>query len=65
MSRTARAADLTLVDNIVRALPLMIDAVRGLSRKSRTELRKIVEGFDNGANLAAALKAMRQRLKQG
>jgi len=65
MSRTARAADITIVDNIVRALPLMIDAVRDLSRKSRTELRKIVEGFDNGANLAAALKAMRQRLKQG
>jgi 4-phosphopantoate--beta-alanine ligase len=65
MSRTARAADITIVDNIVRALPLMIDAVRDLSRKSRTELRKIVEDFDNGANLAAALKAMRQRLKQG
>ncbi len=63
MSRTARAASITIVDNIIRALPLMIDKVQSLSRESETELCKIVDNFNNDVNLSAALKLILKRFK--
>jgi 4-phosphopantoate--beta-alanine ligase len=62
MSRTARAADITVVDNIVRALPLMIEFAERLSRARQVELRRIVQNFDNKKNLAAVFERMRGRL---
>ncbi|MDI6820207.1 MAG: phosphopantothenate/pantothenate synthetase [Candidatus Hodarchaeaceae archaeon] len=64
MSRTAQAADITIVDNIVRALPLMVKTAERLSRKSRVELRKILKSFDNSANLRATLGFMFERLER-
>lgn len=62
MSRTARAADITIVDNIVRAVPLMVITAKRFSRRARTTLRKLIRGFDNKTNLAITLKLMRERL---
>jgi 4-phosphopantoate--beta-alanine ligase len=62
MSRTARAADVTIVDNIVRAMPLLIRYIKHLSRDS-TKLQRIIGNFDNKANLSATLKFMFGRLK--
>jgi 4-phosphopantoate--beta-alanine ligase len=63
MSRTARAADIAIVDNIARALPLMVETTKSLSRKPREKLQKIQEKFDNHANLNASLRFMLERLE--
>ncbi len=63
MSRTARAADVTIVDNIVRALPLMAKDAKRLSRAQKTRLHDVVRHFDNKANLGATLEFMLGRLK--
>jgi len=63
MSRTARAADVTIVDNIVRALPLMVKDAKRLSRAQKTRLHDVVRHFDNKANLEATLEFMLGRLK--
>jgi len=64
MSRTARAADITVVDNITRALPVMVETAESLSRRPATEIKKIVKKFDNSANLKAALGFMSRRLEK-
>jgi len=63
MSRTARAADITIVDNIIRALPRLVMAVRRLSRFDRVRLHKIVDDFDNTKNLKAMVELISKRLK--
>lgn len=63
MSRTAQKADVTIVDNIVRALPLMVKRAKRLSHGSKTKLREIIISFDNEANLKATFRLMLNRLK--
>ncbi len=62
LSRTARAADITIVDNIVRAVPLMVEILKEMKSKPTDVLRKMVKSFDNEANLAESLKFMSRRL---
>ncbi len=63
MSRTAQAADITIVDNIVRAMPLLIKTAGRLLYQPRARLRKKANNFDNRANLRATFRAVRERLK--
>jgi 4-phosphopantoate--beta-alanine ligase len=58
MSRTARSADITMVDNIVRAMPLLVSNVRRLRKASPARLKGIVSSFDNRANLDRVLRRM-------
>ena len=62
LSRTARAADMTIVDNIVRALPALLRQVQLLRGSPSSRLSRIVEGFDNGANLRKAIGRILRRL---
>lgn len=55
MSRTSRTASITIVDNVVRAMPLLIDAI------GKTEPGGKSPDFDNLANLEAAERAIRSR----
>ncbi|MCP8315449.1 MAG: phosphopantothenate/pantothenate synthetase, partial [archaeon] len=64
LSRTAHHASVTIVDNIVRALPLLIDEVRRLKLKGKKELWRIVERFDNEKNLGDCIKFMAKRLME-
>jgi len=64
MSRTARAANITIVDNVVRALPLMILSAKKLSRWDRAKLRKTASGFDSTKNLKAMIELISRRLKK-
>jgi 4-phosphopantoate--beta-alanine ligase len=59
LSRTAKAADITIVDNLVRAMPALVEQARLLKGKSEKALQKIVDGFDNRKNLAASLQRIR------
>jgi len=63
MSRTARAADITIVDNIVRALPRLIEAAKKLSRLNQVRLHKMVDDFDNTKNLKSMVELISKRLK--
>ncbi len=61
LSRTARGAQITIVDNITRALPAMVSMVRDLrSLKDNVRLTKIINGFNNKENLAQSLKIIRR-----
>ncbi len=55
-------ADITIVDNIVRAYPRMIELAREMKDYSREELLKIIEEYDNGKNLSDVLLHIRDRL---
>ena len=59
LSRTAKAAQITIVDHIIRAIPEMIIAAKHLKTKDKSILKKIVEEFDNESNLAESLKIIR------
>jgi len=63
MSRTAQAADVTIVDNIVRTMALLVSYVGRLSQESQTKLHRIIENFDNKMNLTKAQELMAKRLK--
>ncbi len=64
LSRTARAANVTIVDNIVRAMPRLVDTVRKLKSKPKAELRGIITNYDNNKILSEALKFIRRRLNE-
>ena len=56
MSRTAKRAGVTIVDNVVRALPLLIQEVETLQKASLTMLREIVSQYSNDKTLQAAIQ---------
>jgi len=64
LSRTARKAHLTIVDNILRALPLMVAEAKTLKGRPEAELRALADGWDNRAALAEALRFMAARLNR-
>ena len=56
LSRTAKTATITIVDNIVRAVPNLIEAVHELSNVEDSTLHQIVDDFNNQENLNESLK---------
>jgi 4-phosphopantoate--beta-alanine ligase len=57
LSRTAKAAHITVVDNIVRAMPALVEVASKI--KGSRSLKKIVDSFDNKKNLRESLKIVR------
>lgn len=62
MSRTAQFADVTIVDNVVRAVPLLVKEVNRLKQLDDDRLNSIIEHYDNSAVLSAAMRLMKERL---
>ncbi len=62
LSRSARFADITIVDNIVRCLPLLTKKVRQLKHAGEEELVEIVNNYDNKKILKEALRFISERL---
>ncbi len=62
LSRSARMADITIVDNIVRAYPRMTELAREMKDHSREELLKIIDEYDNGETLSDVLVHIKERL---
>ncbi len=58
LSRTSRAANITIVDNVVRAMPALVEATRKL-RGTTMSLKKITDNFDNMKNVQESLKMMK------
>jgi 4-phosphopantoate--beta-alanine ligase len=63
MSRTAVYSDITIVDNIVRAAPLMVQYARDMKDWSREKLDALVTSFDNRKNLKREVSLMRDHLR--
>ena len=56
LSRTAVKADVSIADNIVRALPLIAKKAKSLKRKNSKQLKLIVRKFSNKRNIKESLK---------
>src|SRR5919197_2127640 len=58
LSRTSRTANITIVDNVVRAMPALVEAAREL--RSTKSLKKIIDSFDNKKNLWDSLTVIKR-----
>ena len=56
MSRTAKRAGVTIVDNVVRALPLLIQEVQRLQKASPTVPKEIISEYSNDKTLKSAIQ---------
>lgn len=63
LSRTAKTADVTIVDNIIRAIPNIEKWVKRLIDSDEDELRKIVDSWDNKKILGDVCCFISERLK--
>jgi 4-phosphopantoate--beta-alanine ligase len=58
MSRTSRAATVTIVDNIIRAIPELLRITLRMKPLSRSRLNSIASNFDNERNLTRVMNDM-------
>ena len=63
VSRTAIWADITIVDNIIRALPEMIEVARELKDLDRNQLYEIVADFNNKENIQDMLSLIQEYIE--
>jgi 4-phosphopantoate--beta-alanine ligase len=61
LSRTSQMSSITIVDNIVRAIPLLKDEVLSLKKESKDSIEKILKNFNNKENLKESLKVIEVR----
>jgi len=62
MSRTSKAATVTIVDNIIRVLPLLIKQIKIYKKlNNKTILNKKIKNYDNKKVLKEALKYVSKR----
>ena len=59
LSRTAQKATVTIVDNIIRTMPLLIKTVKQLKNYDKTKFEKIVNNYNNKKILEEALSEIR------
>lgn len=59
LSRTAQAADITIVDNVIRGMRILVDVSKKLKKKNFKADR-----FDNKKNLAQAILMMKNNLRR-
>ncbi|NVM29719.1 MAG: phosphopantothenate/pantothenate synthetase [Candidatus Helarchaeota archaeon] len=63
LSRTAQWADITIVDNIIRCMPLLVQEVKKLRDEDPETLQTIVNSFDNKENLGKMIGLMGKYLQ--
>ena len=61
-SRSAQAADITIIDNIIRCYPLLCSEIERLKKCDKAALKKIADDFDNQKNLSDMFSVMKDRL---
>lgn len=64
LSRTSQKATITIVDNIVRAMPKLIETTMKLKAQGLEKCRKILHNFDNKRNLAESINLIKERLSK-
>ncbi len=63
LSRTSIWADITIIDNIVRVIPQMIEVCRELKKKDKKSLKTILENYNNKNTIQEALNCIIKYLK--
>ena len=63
LSRTSQKADVTIVDNVVRAIPNMVSFAWEMKNIGAEELKNLIQGFDNKKNLNEMLGAIYGNLR--
>ena len=63
LSRTSKAATVTIIDEVTRAIPNMIDSVDGL-KIDLIKRKSLVSTFDNKANLKKSVQMIFERLQK-
>ncbi len=64
LSRTAQQASITIVDNVVRAVPEITEAAIKLKTEGRNKCRAVLRNFDNRRNLCSAISDINKRLEK-
>jgi len=62
LSRTSRHATITIVDNVVRAIPNMIELARKMKGRKKSRMKKMISEFDNKENLEKITQRIRNAL---
>ncbi|MDX1596555.1 MAG: 4-phosphopantoate--beta-alanine ligase [Nitrosopumilaceae archaeon] len=64
LSRTSNTADITIVDNIVRSIDLLINDCQKLLKRNKKSLEKILADFDNKENLSCSILQIKDHLRR-
>ena len=59
LSRTAQKATVTIIDNIIRAMPALISTIKKLKKHDKNKLEKIMKNYNNKKILDEALKSIK------
>ena len=62
LTRTAQYATITIVDNIVRAMPALVKEAEALKKMSHEDLGRILSGYSNKEALSEAIRLIMERL---
>jgi 4-phosphopantoate--beta-alanine ligase len=62
LSRTAQLAAISIIDNVVRAMPLMIQEAGRLRSMSRNDLKNIIKSYNNRKTLKKAVSHISSRM---
>jgi 4-phosphopantoate---beta-alanine ligase len=60
LSRTAIASNITIIDNIVRAIPNMVKISEQLVKKDKSYLLQLIKNFDNKENMNKSLVTIKK-----
>jgi 4-phosphopantoate--beta-alanine ligase len=64
LSRTAQKASITIVDNIVRTAPKLVETAKKLRKEDKKKCKQIVVNFDNKKNLSESIMLINERLSK-
>lgn len=64
LSRTSLSATITIVDNITRVFPLLIEEVKTLKNVQRDKLAQMIDSYNNRKNLSEALAFISKRFQE-
>ena len=66
-SRTSRMAQISIIDNVIRAMPNMIACAKVLTENAvpKKDLLAMIEAFDNRENLNETIKEIKRGLNEG
>lgn len=62
LSRTAQKANITIVDNIIRAMPLLVKTIKKFAKYDKKRLAKLISNYDNKTALTLAMHHIRENL---
>jgi len=59
LSRTSQKADITIVDNLIRVMPLSIKTINQLKKYNKNQLKRIIKSYNNKKTLSESIKLIR------